>query len=136
METQDVTTFVNILLIIISFAVLDGFWLFMRKDFYSNEIQRVQGSKMQIRMGGVIMSYILMVLVVAVFSVPRVNDKNKFHDSLLYGGLLGLVIYGIYNFVNYATLSGYSLTYVVTDTLWGIFLMFITTYIVVRVKSS
>ena len=42
--------------------------------------------------------------------------------SLLYGGLVGFFIYGIYNFTSLSIYNNYSLNIAIMDTLWGIFL--------------
>lgn len=133
----------TIIAIALVFAVMDGVWLgIVRKDFYAKEIGRVQGTPMTVRPWSAVVAYILMVVGVLLIvnlltSIPKSqsHQSQSAMSSLLYGGLLGLVIYGIYNATNYATLKRYSLTYCVTDTLWGIVLMSITTYVAVLAHS-
>lgn len=45
--------------------------------------------------------------------------KTTPFDPRLLGFIYGLIIYGVYNFTNYATLYKYNLKVVFTDTLWG-----------------
>jgi uncharacterized membrane protein len=45
------------------------------------------------------------------------------------GFICGFVIYGVYNFTNLATLSHYSFTVSLIDTLWGTFLLGIVSMI-------
>ena len=40
-------------------------------------------------------------------------------DALALGAVLGLVIYGVYDFTNYATLRDWPLTLVFVDVAWG-----------------
>lgn len=47
-----------------------------------------------------------------------VVKKTPFDPRLL-GFVYGFIIYGVYNFTNYATLYKYNLKVVFTDTLWG-----------------
>jgi uncharacterized membrane protein len=44
---------------------------------------------------------------------------DKLLISIQYGGLLGLLTYGIYNFTNLAILKNYSIPVTIFDTLWG-----------------
>jgi len=122
-------TFQTVFAVVLTFLVADGLWLgWIRKNFYASEINRIQGSEMKVRLGSALVSYILMVVAVVILSIPRVKCETRFRDSVLYGGVLGLVIYGIYNATNYATLRKYSLEYFITDTLWGVFIMALATY--------
>ena len=44
-------------------------------------------------------AYILMVVGLNVFVIPNIkNKKNALMDSLHYGALFGLIVYGIYDF--------------------------------------
>lgn len=45
--------------------------------------------------------------------------KRTPFDPRLLGFLYGFIIYGVYNFTNYATLYKYNLKVVLVDTLWG-----------------
>jgi uncharacterized membrane protein len=47
-----------------------------------------------------------------------VVKKTPF-DPRIVGFVYGFIIYGVYNFTNYATLYKYNLKVVFTDTLWG-----------------
>jgi len=134
---------VTIILAIIM-LVLDGIWIgTIRGDFYSNEIQRIQGNKMQVKPLGAILAYSLMLISIIFISIPLVESKLTHHSpqqiwglSFLYGGLLGLCLYGVYNGTNYATLKRYSREYVITDTLWGIFIIGLLTGIGVYLKQK
>jgi len=49
-----------------------------------------------------------------------VQNEPSYLEALIYGVLVGLVIYGVYNFTNYSILEGYSLKGAVINTLGGI----------------
>jgi len=45
--------------------------------------------------------------------------KSTPFDTRILGFVYGFIIYGVYNFTNYATIYKYNLKVVFTDTLWG-----------------
>ena len=49
-------------------------------------------------------------------------------------GLLGLVIYGTFDFTNYAMFKNYDLMVAVMDMVWGSILFMATTYIFQKVQ--
>ena len=53
---------------------------------------------------------------------PRVRDTSWLHDSLLWGGVYGLVTYAVYSATNLAVFRDWSLSLLVTDILWGTWL--------------
>jgi uncharacterized membrane protein len=55
-------------------------------------------------------------------------NKNRFILSLQYGGLFGLILYGVYNFTNITIFSNYNIITALIDTIWGSFAYFITVY--------
>lgn len=129
--------YVVYIVIAIIMLIIDGLWIgVIRKNFYSKEIKNIQGDTMHVRFPGVVMAYTLMLVSIIFITIPLVRKNlNSLKTSeilklsFLYGGLIGLVIYGVYNGTNYATFKRYSLEYVITDTLWGVFIMGFITYI-------
>jgi uncharacterized membrane protein len=113
-------------LLLISAIILiciDFVYLQIVKNYFSNQIQRVQGSPMQINYLGAALCYILLIVGLNYFIIkPRKSVSDAF--------LLGLVIYGVYETTSYALLKNWSLITVIIDTLWGGALFAITTYVV------
>ena len=107
-----------ILLISIDFVYLN-----LIKDFFSNQVQRVQGSTMQINYLGAAICYILLIVGINYFII-------KPHKSVNDAFLLGLVIYGVFETTNYALFKNWSIITVIIDTLWGGLLFALTTFIV------
>lgn len=107
-----------ILLISIDFVYLN-----LIKDFFGNQVQRVQGSSMQINYLGAAICYILLIVGINYFII-------KPHKSVNDAFLLGLVIYGVFETTNYALFKNWSIVTVIIDTLWGGLLFALTTFIV------
>jgi uncharacterized membrane protein len=59
----------------------------------------------------------------------------KDNKSPLEAFLLGLVIYGVYDSTNYATLSNYTASFALKDTLWGGILFALVTFSFQQIKK-
>jgi uncharacterized membrane protein len=103
-------------------VLVDYIYLSIIKDFFGNQIKKVQGSPMKVNLVGAILCYIILVLGINYFIIYQ----NK---SILDAFLLGLLIYGVYETTNYALFSNWSVSTVIIDTLWGGILFALTTYL-------
>lgn len=117
----------NILLVIIIAvvaAIIDYLWLgLIARDFYTRELGslgREPGAQLDVRILAAIGVYPLIALSV-VFGALQLGN-GSFTHTLLYGAAVGLAIYGIYEFTNYAVLEGWSVRIVLVDIIWGTFL--------------
>ena len=111
------------LLSAVIFLTADFMYLRVISSYFSNQIQRVQGSAMQINYLGAALCYVFLIVGLNYFIIkPRKSVSDAF--------LLGLVIYGVYETTSYALFKNWSIITVIIDTLWGGVLFAITTYIV------
>lgn len=112
--------------------VLDGIWLTVNKSGYGNLVQRVQGSPIQLNMYGAFFSYACIFLAITLYVLPIVEreEGSKFLNSLKYGGILGFVIYGTFNFTNICIFRNYDVKMALKDTAWGVTLFTLTTWVV------
>jgi uncharacterized membrane protein len=125
------------LIVVFAVAMLDGIWISSNMNMYSALYTRVQcGKPMRVKMDGAILAYIFLVIVLIVFVPPLVRNTDKsLLASFKTAGLLGGCIYGIYNFTNLATLSGYSLKAAMIDTLWGTTLFTIVGWLIANYSN-
>jgi len=100
---------------------LDAIYLSFNKDWFLNEIAQVQRVILQVRYLGVIFCYIFLIAGLNYFIL---RSKRSIMEAFLFG----VVIYGVYDTTNYATLKRWSPTLAIMDTLWGGILMALTTY--------
>jgi len=60
------------------------------------------------------------------FTMNYINKYDSYTDilykSVIYGGVVGLSIYGIYNFTCLSFFDKYPLSTAIIDTIWGTFL--------------
>lgn len=109
---------------------LDSIWIgLIANSMYKTNFVKTQRSPFKVKPLGAFISYILLISSIIYFGVLSSNP-------LLNGALIGLFIYGIYNSVNYATLSNYSLKVSIIDTLWGTLLSSVTALIVSQISNN
>ena len=70
--------------------------------------------------------YILLVLGIVVFVMPLTKDMNYLHSGL-YGGLYGLIAYGVFALTNYSVLSIWTVELLICDLVWGLIIGSIVT---------
>jgi uncharacterized membrane protein len=111
--------------------ILDFLWigLYMGSR-YSTMIKNIQGTPMKTNWLYAVIAYTLMVIGLNHFVLPNINVKNvTIKDSLTYGFIFGLVLYGVYDFTIGAVLKKWSMSLSIIDVLWGGFVYFISCYI-------
>ena len=102
--------------------ILDGCYLYLNQKTFSDLITNVQRVILQFRPLGAIVCYILLIGGLNYFIISR-------NRSIPEAFLFGLVIYGVYESTNYATLKKWTPGVAIMDTVWGGILMSLTTYL-------
>ena len=113
---------ITILLIVLIMVALDSVYLFLTKSLFGEMVAKIQRTAMQFRLEGAVVVYLLLAIGLYYFIV-------KPGLSAWEAGLLGLVIYGTFDFTNYAILKNYDLKIAIMDTVWGSLLFAITTLV-------
>ena len=107
-------------------VAMDFAYLGMIKGYYARQIAAVQGSPMVVNLFGAVVTYVFLIFGLNYFIIgPGRSAQDAF--------LLGLVVYGVYDFTSLALLSKWQLTTAVIDTLWGGTLFYLTTKLVQKV---
>ncbi len=105
----------------VGFMVLDGVWLgVLMKNFYREQlapIARLANGGMAPNWPAAFVVYVLLGTGIALFVVPRAATPSL---AALYGGLFGLVVYGVYDFTNYSTLRQWPFLLTLADVGWGV----------------
>lgn len=122
---------------LVSFILLDFLWLgILMNGFYKSQlapIARMAGDRMAPIWPAAAMVYLFLAAGVAVLVLARARSPL---DALAMGALLGLVIYGVYDFTNYSTLKNYPLTLVFVDVAWGTVLCGLTAWFTATVARA
>jgi uncharacterized membrane protein len=137
-EVRVMSVYIQVLAATCFVLILDAIWLTSMKSSYNAMVQRVQHAPLTVKYIHAVASYICVVLGVVFFAVPlaRASGYPKFLAAVLYGGGLGLVVYGVWNFTNLAVFKDYDLVMGMTDLTWGIVLFTLVTYVLLNIKSK
>lgn len=129
--------FRKLLIILILVLLLDLVYLNLTSKIYNETIKKIQNKSIKINFIGAILSYVCVILIIYIFILPKIKSSNLsiLKGSLLYGGGLGFLVYGVYNFTNLAIFEKYDLFTVIMDTLWGTFLFTIVSYLTLSIDK-
>ena len=111
--------------------ILDGIWISaVMGKYYNTMIKKIQGSEMTVNKVCVVLAYSLMVAGLLLFVLPNTKDKKSLlRDSLIYGGLFGIILYGVYDFTAGAVFKDWDMKVAILDVAWGGFVYFISAYL-------
>lgn len=124
---------------LVIFLVIDGLWLgIIARDFYQGQLRIIDnlgpGQPIKFNYFSAVGAYFLMALGFELFVRPQLtfsdNNWTKLLNSFMVGGLFGLVLYGVYDFTNYAIFSRWTELFVFVDILWGVFVYTAVSFIV------
>ena len=116
------------LLSAIIFVVLDGFYLNLIKGYFNQQVKKIQGTNIQINLIYTAITYVFLIFGLNYFIIQK-------HKSVKDAALLGLVIYGVYEFTNISLFKEWSLLTVILDTTWGTILFALTTFLVNKITE-
>jgi len=126
----------SVLSSLICFLLLDYLWTgIIYKSKYTEMITDIQAIDLNFRYSSSLVVYLVMSLLLVVWVLPKLDQQEDKSDSELlktsfkYGGLMGIMVYSIYNFTNYAVFRNWSLDTSLVDIFWGGFLMSVVTYV-------
>lgn len=104
----------------VCFLVLDGLWLgLLMSGFYRDQLSaigRIENGRFAPNWPAAIVVYVLLGAGLALFAAPRASGIET---AAAYGALFGLIVYGVYDFTNLATLRQYPLQLAIVDVAWG-----------------
>jgi uncharacterized membrane protein len=106
------------------FAMTDTIWLsLIAKSMYFEHYAswfRLMNGELQLVWWAAVLVYVLFALGV-VFLIFPLAQNNLYHAAA-YGGLLGCIIYGVYNFTLIAIMKDWPIRMGFVDLTWGTFL--------------
>lgn len=103
------------------FLLLDFIFLFWNRDTFEKQIIQVQRVSLQMKPIGAIICYLFLIFGLYFFIL---REKKTPLEAFLFG----IVVYGVYETTTYALLKNWKITTVITDTLWGGVLFYLTTF--------
>lgn len=107
---------------LVTFLALDLTWIgLVANQFYKRELAglaRMDGENFAIRPWPALVLYPMIIAGLQLFVLPKAPGGDV-GAAAFWGGLFGLIAYGVYDLTNYATLTNYTLRMTVVDMAWG-----------------
>jgi len=112
-----------------SMLALDGLYLSnIGGPLFAKMVKGIQKEEMTLNIYGVVGSYILLVLVLYKFIIlERKSPTDAF--------ILGLCVYGVFDFTNIAIFNNYKWIPAMLDTMWGGILFYLVTVVTYKIMS-
>lgn len=123
--------FKKIIIVATTMLVFDALWLGVvaPRFYYENLKHLTRGvGKIEVHYGAAAAVYVLLVVAFVMFLAPQIPTSSWF-EALVKSFVFGLLIYGVYDFTNMATLKDWPLLVSVVDMTWGGVLCTITTVV-------
>jgi len=105
--------------VLIAYILGEATWLTWMFPLYKKWFSRYNRTLEIFSKVAVVATYFVLLVAFAVLVLSQLSTKSSILEAFLKGAVFGLVVYGIYNGTNVATLPGYSWTMVLVDTSWG-----------------
>jgi uncharacterized membrane protein len=121
-------TLFTLVAILVSILALDAVYLSMIYTMFGEMIQGIQGSAMTLNVWGAVLCYAALTFGLYYFII---REKRSPLDA----GLLGLVIYAVYETTSLATLKKWDPKVALMDSVWGFLLFYLTATIVYYVSK-
>lgn len=116
---------ISLIIIFLSFLVLDLIFFWVNHAFLSKTIVSVQGSRPNVRYISAFFCYVALTFLMYYFILL---PKRSLMDAFL----LGVGVYTVYETTNYSLFKNWPLKMVVLDILWGGILFLIVAYLNIR----
>jgi uncharacterized membrane protein len=124
-----INTLKTLLVIAIIFTLYDIIFLYLNRNLFNNQIEKIQGSSINIKKFSAILCYIALIFGLYYFII---KDKKSVLDAII----LGLFVYSVYELTNMSLFENWEYKTVIIDTLWGGALFGLTTYTVYKIINS
>ena len=101
--------------------LIDMPWLLLIGDTAQKLVTRIQGSEMKLKYAPALVVYLALAYLVTKTESPMEAFK------------VGVAVYAVYDFTNYAMFKNYTLSFAIMDSIWGGILMALTRYALTRI---
>ena len=116
----------DLLVTAIVYLTIDIVYIMTNTLSFKKYFSFIQGSPAKFKRMPAAMAYLILTLGLYYFII---KDRRPVTDAFL----LGVLIYGVYDFTNYATLKKWTLAFSIKDTLWGGTVFTISTFIIYKI---
>lgn len=111
----------QLIITIILFLFFDFTYLYLTSGFTVPLIQKIQNAPIKLDFIALVLVYIFDIFLLYYFIIlPNLSITKAF--------LLGMCVYGVFEFTNKSLFKNYSYTLCILDTIWGGLLFSLTTF--------
>jgi uncharacterized membrane protein len=115
MEHNVTKKIIHYFLTLVFLLAIDMIWInFVAMRLYQEALSGIL--RPQPLLWAAALAWLLIPLGIVVFVVPMSKSGRQ---SLFYGGIYGLILYGVYDLTNYSVLQPYTLKMALLDIAWG-----------------
>ena len=118
----------KLIISLLSFLVLDSFYLGYMSDYYQKIIRDIQKSNMKLKLMPTIGAYIVILFSWYYFIYKNIKTQTKIKNCID-SAILGFCMYSLFDLTNHAIFENWDIKTVIIDSLWGMILYTIPTII-------
>lgn len=133
------TFYFSIIAAVLTLLILDFIYIASVSVFYKKAISYIQGGEqMKINITAAMFCYLIMIIGLVFVVITQLSRygtlrslsiQNKLKYAVRFGGVVGFVIYGVFNTTNLAMFKRYSIPLAVIDIIWGTILYTVSTFV-------
>lgn len=120
---------------LILFPLVDYFYLSNVSSHFSNLVLKITKEPLEFNLQKAIGAYIFLILGIYYFILKDLN-QNNYKQKIRDATILGIVIYGTFDFTNGAIFKDYDYKTMLLDTTWGGVLFGLVTYLVYTIQKN
>jgi len=110
----------------------DTLWNIYISSDYDKMIHKIQGSSMSFEWMSMIWAYSFMAFGLKALVIPRISANSLINDSILFGGIYGLAVFGTYEIFNFSIFKNWSFSLLIKEIIAGCFVCILSTYMAKR----
>lgn len=114
--------------------LIDFFYLSFISSHFKSVVKKISKEEMKFRYTPAILAYLVMTISINYFIIKDI-ENTTLKTSLLKAFILGLAIYGTFDFTNGAIFNDYDYKTIFIDVSWGIILHLLVVFIISRITG-
>ena len=112
------------------FVALDLLFIYLYAgDHWKTKVNTIQKAPLKYSLAFTLATYVLLIIGLNLFVLPNIRADNRLRDSLTYGLLFGIVVYGVFECTSGVLFTDWMDSLFIVDTLWGGVLFFLAAYL-------
>jgi len=105
--------------------IIDGLYLFLMKNKFNNVVQSIQFANLDLKIYAVILCYLCIATIIHYFIIFK-------KETIKVAAILGMLVYGVFNFINLALFNNWGVIKSLIDIIWGGILFATVTFLIKR----